>query len=334
MRLSHLALATLLTMMTTAYAQPLVPRIAGEWWGVSHLPPDLGELGTGNEEPVDFSVWQAGDGTWQLWSCIRRTKAGRDQEGGTGRLFYRWEGPTLTSKDWKPMGIAMQSDTSLGETPGGLQAPHVVRVGDTWHMFYGDWVGICHATSKDGKTFERVIQPNGKTAMFIEDPELSKQELVNTRDIMMLPVKGLWYGYYTAQPHRQGVVYCRTTKDFKTWSESTAVSFGGQAGTSRGSSECPHVVHPTDKDFYLFKTQTYGNYESGEERKRGAPQTSVYHSTDPLMFGINQDDEHFVGHLAVAAPEFIYYDGQWYVAALNEGALNGIRIARLEWARP
>ena len=40
---------------------------------------------------MDFAVWQAKDGTWQLWSCIRQTKC-----GGKTRLFYRWEGKALT----------------------------------------------------------------------------------------------------------------------------------------------------------------------------------------------------------------------------------------------
>jgi len=33
----------------------------------------------------------------------------------------------------------------------------------------------------------------------------------------------------------------------------------------------------------------------------------------------------------VAAPEIILHEGQYYLAALNEGALDGIRIAKLKW---
>jgi hypothetical protein len=299
----------------------LVPQIKGDWWQVAGNPMDH-KYAAERQEPVDFAVWQAADGSWQLWSCIRNTTAGG--KNGKTRFFYRWEGQNLTDTDWKPMGIAMEADPSLGETPGGLQAPYVVKVGDTYHLFYGDWVNICRATSKDGKNFTRVIQADGHTGMFSEGPDN------NTRDIMLLPHAGKWFAYYTAYPNRQGMVYVRTTENFKDWSLSSVAAFGGRAGTNAFSSECPHVVKLGDGDFYLFKTQTYGQ-SKGDIRKRGTPQTSIYHSKDPMMFGINQDDRYFVCTLPVAAPEIIRYENRYYIAALNEGALDGIRIAKLDW---
>ncbi len=318
----------LLIMSLTASAgaaSPMVPvpRIDGPWWQVAGNPMDH-KYATPRQEPVDFAVWQAADGTWQLWSCIRGTTAGGP--GGKTRFFYRWEGRHLTDPNWAPMGIAMEADPALGETPGGLQAPHVVKAGATWHMLYGDWVNICHATSQDGKTFTRVLQPNGKTGLFSEGPT------ANTRDIMLLAHGGKWYAYYTCHPNNQGMDCLRTTSDFTTWTDSTVVAFGGQATTGPYSAECPHVVKLADHDFYLFRTQNYGSPEKGDIRNRGPAKTSIYHSTDPTMFGINQDGRYFVGTLPVAAPEVILYEGQYYIAALNEGALDGIRIARLKWS--
>src|SRR5262245_20831769 len=69
------------------------PQIFGEWWQVAG-DPDLGDLSNPKQQPVDFAVWQASDGTWQLWSCIRNTK-----ETGRTRLFYRWEGAKLTDSN-------------------------------------------------------------------------------------------------------------------------------------------------------------------------------------------------------------------------------------------
>src|ERR1700752_494694 len=100
---------------------PRMPRIVGDWWQVAG-DPDLGELTTAKQQPVDFGVWQAADATWQLWSCIRGTK-----EPGKTRLFYRWEGAKLTDTNWKPMGIAMRADPVFGEKQGGLQAPYVFK---------------------------------------------------------------------------------------------------------------------------------------------------------------------------------------------------------------
>jgi hypothetical protein len=301
----------------------LMPQIDGDWWQVADNPMDH-KYAVERQEPVDFAVWQAPDKTWQLWSCIRYTTAG-GKEGKT-RFFYGWEGRRLTDTDWTRKGVMMEADPSLGETLGGLQAPHVVKVDSTYHMFYGDWVHICQATSKDGKNFKRIIQSDGKTGIFSEGLG------TNTRDPMLLKHGDKWYAYYTAYPSRQGAVYLRTSKDFKEWSESMIVSFGGQAGTGPNSSECPHVVKLKSNDFYLFKTQTYGPYKE-DIRKRGLPQTSVYYSNDPTIFGIDEDEKYFVCKLPVAAPEIIYYEKRYYIAALNKGALDGIRIAKLKWVK-
>lgn len=304
-------LGTVLAKPTAALADDLlIPVIEGPWTPIAGNP-DLGDYTSENQQPVDFGVWQASDGTWQAWSCIRGTKC-----GGHTRLFYRWEGKRLTDADWMPMGIAMEADPQVGEAVGGLQAPHVVRVGDQFHMFYGDWNNICHAVSSDGKHFQRVIQPSGTTAMFAEQGSGT-----NTRDVMMLNVNGLWHGYYTAYPHDQGAVFARTTSDFSTWSDSTVVAFGGVVGTGRYASECPHVVSRHGR-FYLFRTQRYGE----------ANVSTVYHSSDPLMFGINQDDRYRATQLPVAAPEVVQYQGQDYIVALNRG-LDGLRIAKLSWRR-
>src|SRR2546422_252510 len=96
---------------------PLAPVIQGEWWTVAG-DPDLGSYTDPKQQPVDFAIWQAADGTWQLWSCIRGTKC-----GGKTRLFYRWEGKSLREANWKPMGVAMEAKPELGETLRGLQAP-------------------------------------------------------------------------------------------------------------------------------------------------------------------------------------------------------------------
>jgi hypothetical protein len=274
--------------------------------------PDLGDLGTEKQQPVDFGIWQAADGTWQIWSCIRGTK-----EPGQKRLFYRWEGAKLSDANWKPMGIAMHADKTLGETPGGLQAPYVFRVGDLFYMFYGDWSHICVATSPDGKTFSRVIQTNGQSAIFGE-PEIN--ERTNTRDPMVLKIGNTYYCYYSAYPGQKDSVFCRTSSDLKTWSESKQVAFGGQAGDGKWSAECPFVVELSPGQFYLFRTQHYGDQA----------QTSVYFSTDPMDFGINHDEGHFICTLPLAAPEIFQFEGKYYIAALLSN-FQGIHIAPLNW---
>jgi hypothetical protein len=294
----------------------LKPEIDGEWWQIAGNP-HLGNYTTEKQQPVDFGIWQAADGTWQLWSCIRFTNC-----GGHTRLFYRWEGKELRDANWEPMGIAMEADTSLGEQHGGLQAPHVINVDGTYYMFYGDFARICLATSDDGKTFRRVLSEHGQ-------PNLFGGPWDNTRDPMTLRVGKAYYCYYTGHTAIQdrtaiGADFCRVSQDLRTWSHPYMVAFGGAAGRGPGSAECVHVVYREDAGlYYLFRTQRYGQDNV----------STVYASPDPLNFGID-DDRYRVGTLPVAAPEIIVnHEGQDYIAALLP-SLQGIRVAKLRWVDP
>ncbi len=62
--------------------------------------------------PVDFAVWQVADGTWQMWSCFRKTTAGgRKAERGfftDGKESIRltkigphWELPWMRILNWE-----------------------------------------------------------------------------------------------------------------------------------------------------------------------------------------------------------------------------------------
>jgi len=294
--------------------QVLIPAIDGEWWQVAG-DPDLGEYTTPKQQPVDFGVWQADDGTWQLWSCIRHTNC-----GGNTRLFHRWEGESLTDADWKPMGIAMEADTTLGEKYGCLQAPHVIKKGNTYFMLYGDCNNICLAISKDGKEFTRVINDEGTPALFTGP-------YWNTRDAMTLKHGDLYYCYYTGHmtdKEPDAAIFCRTSADLYNWSEPVMVSGGGSPRDKDrwfgGDAECPFVVEK-DGQFYLFRNQMYGEENLNTQ----------YCSPNLMDFGVN-DDQFMIGEMAVAAPEIIFYEDEYYMAALLP-SLKGIRIAKLKWIK-
>lgn len=101
----------LLPAVTCIVAKPEVPVIAGPWRLVA-TQPDVGELATPKQQAVDFAIWRAADGTWQIWSCIRNTLAGGT--GGKTRLFHRWEGRSLADDAWRACGVAMQADPARG----------------------------------------------------------------------------------------------------------------------------------------------------------------------------------------------------------------------------
>ena len=185
------------------------------------------------QQPIDFAIWQANDGTWQIWSCIRFTFI-----GGVTRLFHRWEGRRITDTNWQPMGIAMVADPGLGETPGGLQAPHVFKENNVYYMAYGDWHRICLARSDDGKVFSRVLNPRGQ-------PDLFTGPYSHTRDPMLLEVGGVHVCYHMGNSgHVQypAAAFGRTSLDLVNWSAPTMVAAGGIAGRFPGDCECPFVV--------------------------------------------------------------------------------------------
>ena len=170
-------------------APPPTPQIGGGWASFIGMPDlSLGPYGNASwnsphMQPVDFGVWQAADGTWQLQSCIRNTcQTGCDKEGHAlhwnhSRLFFRWESMAANTStfptspaEWRQIGVVMIGELQYGEDVGGLQAPHVTRWGTPpkFHMFYGSWWSICQSTSEDGKTFERVLNSEGKVSIFTE----------------------------------------------------------------------------------------------------------------------------------------------------------------------
>ena len=288
---------------------PEIPRIEGAWWQVAGNP-ELGAFSSQWQQPVDFAIWQAADGTWQIWSCIRFTWC-----GGATRLFHRWEGRRITDTDWKPMGIAMLADPIFGETLGGLQAPHVFTENGVFYMVYGDWHRICLASSRDGKEWKRVLNQSGQ-------PDLFTGPYVHSRDAMVLKVGGLHHCYYMGNlvgAQYPAAVFCRTSSDLVQWSAPTMVAAGGIAGTFLGDCECPFTVAKNSM-FYLCRTQLYGPNNV----------STVYASPHPLNFGVG-DDRYRICTLPVAAPEIVLDGGQYYIASLNPN-LDGIRIARLRWA--
>ncbi len=294
------------------------PVIDGDWWEITSNP-DLGGYTSPKQQPVDFAVWQAEDGTFQLWSCIRSTNS-----GGKTRLFYRWEGKSITDTSWTPMGIAMEADTTLGEEKSGLQAPFVLKENGRYFMFYGDWNRICLAESTDGKTFKRVVNDKGS-------PSLFTGSLYNIRDPMVLKIDDTYYCYYCGHEreddkldHPKAAVFCRTSKDLKIWSDETIVSNGGSAqkGTNwfGGDCECPFVV-PIGSKYILFRNQVYGE----------SALNTQYCSGDPLNFGVDNDD-FLIGQLPVAAPEIIKVRDQYYLVALKPG-LNGMMAAKIKFEK-
>ncbi|NWF83229.1 MAG: hypothetical protein HXY18_05305 [Bryobacteraceae bacterium] len=295
-----------------------VPRIAGEWVQIAGEP-DAGRFATPKQEVVDFAIWEALDGTWQAWSCIRHTA-----EAGATRLFHRWQGRSPVEPGWEAMGVAMRADPAFGERLGSMQAPYVLKIGEKYHLFYTSGGRAFVALSEDGKTFARHQMEPGRFGLF--DRFSTGEDKViggGGRDIMLLRDGNRWIAYYTANPDDIGRVYARTSPDLKRWDPPRIVAWGGEAGVNFYSAECPWVYKlPGTPWYFLFRTQLYKN----------PPTTRVYRSRDPFDFGLNNDDM-LVARLPVAAPELLEYRGKLYIACLMPD-LKGLRTAPLEFGPP
>jgi len=290
--------------------RPWVPEVIGDWWPIAGNP-DLGKYQTDRQQPLDFGIWRAKDGTWQLWSCVRRTAC-----GGRNRLFYRWEGAHLTDRFWRPVGVAMLADPEFGETEGGLQAPYVFYKDNKFYMFYGDWVNICLAISRDGKAFARRLNARGHSGLFAEKPGTS------TRDPMVMAHQARYYMYYTAVPEGKGAIYCRTSADLFSWGDSVVVSSGGRAGDGPSDAECPFVFYlPPDSAFYLFRAHP--------DPRSKEYMTSIYRSANPLDFGVDTD-KYLVGSLPFEVVRIVKDGPDFFISALNPD-YTGIRLARMKW---
>jgi hypothetical protein len=291
---------------------PLVPEIVGPWWSIAGIP-DLGPYNLDGQQPLDFTIWQATDGTWQMAACCRQTGC-----GGKGRLFHRWESASLLDEDWVPMGVFMVADPNVGETVGGLQAPHVFRHGDEFFLFYGDWVNICAARSSDGKRFERMLGADRRSRLF------PLGEATSMRDPYTMEFGGRFYLYYTGITGDTGSIFCRTSDDLRSWGPTVVVSRGGSAGCGTSDAECPFVTYlEGDGVFHLFRTHT----------RNGGPgyATSLYRSADPLDFGVDSDVCK-LATLPLEAVRLVESDGQTYIAALKPD-LTGMMMARMAWKR-
>src|SRR3569833_1614677 len=131
--LSVLCLLTGLALAQNAGAADriLVPKIEGPWWRVAGSP-DIGQYTTDRQQPVDFAIWQAADGTWQIWSCIRSTAY-----PGWTRLYNRWEAKNQTDHNKKQKKNKKTTNTEKNEDENKHQAPNDKRAQGRYVMFYG-----------------------------------------------------------------------------------------------------------------------------------------------------------------------------------------------------
>lgn len=301
-----------------------LPRLWDEYPGPQH---------PSTNQPNDHCVFQAADGTWQLWACVRRTPV--------GRLLVNWEAPSLDSSPWKLTGRMIRADRSAGESlvdwhnEEFLQSPYVVMHDGRYHMFYGGYDSgrdangnetsdydlvekqTCLQLSDDGKNWSRHVGEGGRSAVFAGPGAV--------RDQCVAKFGNTWYIYYAGHhdsDRSNAAIYVRTSKDLYHWSP-----WGiAEQNTDDDKSFIPESPVVVERGGYYYLFRTHGP-------RHGA---YVFRNTDPRSFGAGRATEqspYFVCHLPVIAPEIIVDgEGNEYLTRIDDREHGyRIRMARLRW---
>ncbi|RYG26818.1 hypothetical protein EON82_01870 [bacterium] len=254
----------------------------------------------------DHCLIQGADG-WHLFGITHRQPANPMDE----RNFAHGTSQTLTAYPWTKQPFALSYEPSLGENH--LWAPHVIKKGDTYYMFYcagsreSNYKYRIHlATSKDLNTWTR-----DKDNPVFED-------FFDARDPMVILIDGTYYMYYTANldsPVGNHIVNVRTSKDLKRWSPARVALVHPAKGTFGGPTESPFVV-PYGGHFYLFVGPDPGYHG-----------TQVYRSSNPYAWSHADQIYNYPAHASEVAQDT---DGRYY--ATDAGwDLRGVYLAPLTW---
>ena len=305
-----------------------IPVLDGEWQQLTGPPvKGLFNRETGDwyksavfVRPLDFAMWKARDGSWQIVSCVK-LYMGLGNPKRVNRSFVRWEGTSPTDKNFKEMGIFRTVDTSIGES-WPYQAPYVMMKDNKYYMFYNCGKTIRCLIGDDGKTFEPLKRPDGS---FWDVPKCG-------RDVSVIYEDNKWYMYYCRDTSGS---MCRVSDNFYDWSDEFPVAPGG---------ESPFVLKYKD---YFYYTQTYffnvfrPLYMSKNLTDFGS---QLDHTGIVGLFENDFKKTSIISGSGPKAYEIIEDNGQYYAAGYVGGSRsvkdpiekqdrNGIWIIKIKWVK-
>ncbi len=306
-RFHFLALAVFIPTISIANGtDPLVPVLKGDWLKLCGRP-QLEKWQSPMAEPVDFTVYQADDKTWQLIACVRKTT-----QPGSGRLLYRWSSPVLVRENWTPEGIFLSSRKELNHAEGRLQAPFHVEDSGIHYLFYNSQ-GAHLSLSDDGIHYKpygnKAVFPMGRDVCILDDRDGS----------------GKWIAYYTSpEPNinpatNNHTIRARTAEKMTgPWSDKaieTAPITPPPQGYSFVYAESPLVVKRGE---YYYRFEQLFVYCSKDPLKWKGPPIAVLAPDDPIKR---------------LAPEIVTHNGKDYLLAYQwrNDDPRGIYLIEIDW---
>ncbi|WP_199846496.1 glycosyl hydrolase family 32 [Streptomyces sp. CB01201] len=303
------ALFTLLLLMAAVLPAATGPALAAAAPGrvgatpfVQVYDPSAGEAGPWYLN--DHTFVQDDQGLWHLFGITHAEPADdRDETTFAHATAPSPHGP------WTKRPPVLTADPALGETH--LWAPHVIKDGSTYYMFYAGGgadpanSAISMATSTDLYTWTR----HSGGPLFRDGYE--------ARDPMVARVGDQWVMYYTATADPGGgnhVVAYRTSTDLVHWSNRSIAFTDPTGGQGAGNTESPFVVF-AEGTWHLFLGPR-GGYTG----------TDVFCGSDPLHFSVDQ----LCGHVFSHAAEVVHAEGRWWISHAGWGQ-RGVWLAGLDF---
>ena len=323
---------------------PERPVVDGDWWQIADEDFDAGQYSNRpapgeqardeHQEVGDFTIFQASDGTWQLISAVRQMRF-----RGSRHLLFRWQSRSLTAPHWTPQGVFWTTDAKPDlYAPGGIYAPHCIRVAGTYYLFHSTADKAVVLTSRDGKRFVPIPSVSGEPALF--------RLREGGRDLMVVdnrPRDGRWYVFYAGMdrlrpelaPRNFHDVFARTAPHpLGPYSSSRAVGLG----TPNRPAASPHAAADFVNAESPFVVYRNGYYYKFEQNFVVASRNIWEFDHQPIVGRLYPDFDYPSQWWPALAPEVVEFDGRYYVAMFRNHkdrplSQGGIFMARLKWIR-
>jgi hypothetical protein len=298
------------------------PRVSSEWKHI-YNPND-------KRKPVNGMRWYTNDhsfvfgsdGQWHCYGIIGWGKFSKQGDPANDVNPWTREGDFfhISAKDiedpkWEEHDYAMTAEKGVERV---LWAPHVIKVGKEYVMFYN--TGSLFANADQYASFGSLRKATSTDMFHWKRYPLNPlfSDPGHSRDSYVMQYNGVWYYYYCRVKSELDSTSCvavRTSLDLNRWSGPQIVHEEPPFGHWGGNTESPFVVQYKGL-FYLF-TCFSSDYNK----------TLVYWSADPLHF----PKENLVTTLDTHASEIMHTaNDRWYIS--NTGwDKDGLYLARMVW---